>query len=226
MIELIHCHVPKTGGVSFLWILNIVYGKENVAFPWTWMDMVPEQGKGFDMLWHKWPELKKMWQSRIPNTAARNPNIRVLQGHHPVGLFSGLFPEAKRIAWVRHPVERVISHWKHDMAKKHQPKMPLEKYIELPHNRNIMTFYIGHYIDNMDWIGVLELFKDELGNLREFLGWSPDITKVNPIPHMNKSLPGPAVSPETKKKIADLNMKDMNLFAEVLSRKPGAQYHG
>ena len=220
MVELIHCHIPKTGGVSFLEILKRIYGDDQIAFPWTWVDMVPEQGKGFNMLWYKWPELYKLWQARIPEIVEKKKKVKVLQGHFPVRLFNGLYPNAKRIAWVRHPVARVISHYTHDMAKKHQPRMSLDKYIYLPHNRNVMAFHIGHDIDNMDWIGVLETIDKDIEELAIFLGWG----KIPRVPHLNKSNKKP-VAERLGKKIAELNEKDMQIYAEVLARKPGEVYY-
>jgi hypothetical protein len=220
MIELIHCHILKTGGVTFLQMIEEVYGKDAIAFPWTWLGMAPEEGAGFKMLWSNWPKLKSLWQAKIPVAIENNPKLRVLQGHHPVGLFKGLCPEAKRICWVRHPVARVISQYQHDMKKRHQPQMPIDKYIELPHNRNLQSFYMGHYLDNMDWVGVLELIDRDIVRLAELLEWET----IPKVPWLNKS--EKVDFSGIGKKIADLNMQDMNLYAEVISRKPGVQRYG
>ena len=221
MIELIHCHILKTGGVSFLKMIEEIYGKEAIAFPWTWIGMVPEQGKGFNMLWNKWPELIKLWTEVIPVKAAKHPKLRVLQGHHPVGLYKSIFPQAKRIAWVRHPIARVVSNWNHDMKNKHQPKMELMNYANQPHNRNIMSFYVGHNIDNMDWIGVLECMERDIKDLALLLDW-PHVPEV---PHLNRSTQSNSFQ-GIGEEIAKLNMQDMEIYAEVLSRKPGEQYYG
>jgi hypothetical protein len=219
MIELIHCHIPKTGGVSFLDIINKVYGKEAIAFPWTWLGMAPEGGKGFNMLWYEWPKLKRLWNLNIPRIAASQPELRVLQGHHPVGLFNGIFPKAKRIAWVRHPIARVVSHYHHDMAKGHQSRMPLERYVKLDHNRNIMAFHLGHNIDNMDWIGVLERIDRDIIELAELLDWPT----IPDIPHLNKSK-RPTSFEGLGQMIADLNTQDMEIYAQVVSRKPEEEW--
>jgi hypothetical protein len=220
MIELIHCHIPKTGGVSFLQVIEEIYGKDAIAFPWTWLGMAPEEGAGFKMMWNNWPKLKQLWKTKIPEVVAQCPELRVLQGHHPVGLYKGLFPSAKRICWVRHPVARVISHYQWDMKKKHQPQMTIDKYIELPHNRNVMAFNVGHDIDNMDWIGVLELIDRDIVRLAELLEWD----RIPEVPWLNKS--EKVNFGGIGQKIADLNMQDMKVYAYVLSRKPGVQHYG
>lgn len=220
MIELIHCHIPKTGGVSFLQIIEEIYSKDAIAFPWTWLGMAPESFRGKEMLYERWPELYKKWHEVIPRASASLPQLKVLQGHHPVGLFKGMFPEAKRIAWIRHPIARVVSHYHHDMRKRHLPPMTLDKYITLPYNQNVMSFHIGHYIDNMDWIGVLENMEEEIKDLAELLEW-PYIPKV---PHLNRG--GNNDFQGLGQKIASLNQQDMELFGEVLSRKPGEYFYG
>lgn len=218
MIKLIHCHIPKTGGVSFLKVIEEIYGENAIAFPWTWLGMAPEEGKGFKMMWYKWPELRRVWAINVPRIARERPELRVLQGHHPVGLFNGLFPHAKRIAWVRHPVQRVLSNYKHDMYKRHQRQMQLEEYIELPHNRNVMSFYVGHDIDNMDWIGALERIDHDMIELAELLRWRnvPKVQHLNKSNAIYKHVDGKGLF----KQIADLNMQDMEIYASVIARKP------
>ena len=215
MVELIHCHIPKTGGVSFLNIIETIYGKENIAFPWVWLGMVPEKGPGFDMLWHQWPRLKKIWSRTVPDKVSKNQNLRVLQGHHPVGLFDSLLPEAKRIAWVRHPIARVVSNWYHDMNNGYQPKADLLTYAERPENRNVMATYVGHNVDNMDWIGVLERMNRDIHYLAELLGWN----EIPEVPHLNKSN-RPASFKGYGAKIAKLNEQDMEIYAQVIGRNP------
>jgi hypothetical protein len=221
MIEVIHCHIMKTGGVSFLEVIENMYGKDAIAFPWIWMGMAPESNTGRRMLYEQWPELYKKWHEIVPKAVASMPQLKVLQGHHPVGLFNHLFPKAKRIAWVRHPIARVVSQYHHDMKKRHQPAMSLERYIRLPYNQNVMSFMLGHNIDNMDWIGVLERIDDDIVELAELLEW-PSIPNV---PHLNKSnrqMDFHGLGQE----IADLNMRDMNIYAEVIGRKGLADYYG
>jgi len=221
MIELIHCHIPKTGGVSFLQVIEEIYGKDNIAFPWTWLGMAPESYRGQEMLHERWPELYKKWHSIIPRTARSLPNLKVLQGHHPVGLFKGILPEAKRIAWMRHPIERVVSHYHHDMRKRHLPPMSLEKYINMPRNQNVMSFHIGHWVDNMDWIGIVENMQEEMKDLALLLDWDhvPQVPRLN-VGGNSKDFQG------LGKMIAEYNQQDMEIFGEVLSRKPREYSYG
>lgn len=218
-IELIHCHIPKTGGVTFLDVITCIYGEKQIAFPWTWLGMAPEQGQGFDMLWNRWPELKRLWKLNVPRVVSEHPNLKVLQGHHPVTLFEGMFPNAKRIAWVRHPIARVVSHWHHDMKHGYQKRMPLDEYAKLPHNRNIMSFHIGHDVDKMDWIGVLEHIDRDIIELAELLHWK----EVPEVKHLNKSKRPTSWRPHGQL-IADMNLKDMEIYAEVVSRKPETEW--
>jgi len=216
MIEVIHCHIPKTGGVSFLQIIEEIYGKEAIAFPWTWLGMAPEEGKGFDLMWHDWPKLKRIWKTNVPRIVRGNNKLRVLQGHHPVSLYYDMFPHARRICWVRNPIQRVISNYYHDMKNGHQPNMSIEKYIHLPENQNVVSFHMGHNIDNFDFIGVVEFMEKDLEVLATLLKWKyiPD------VPRLNVGIYPRDTSQGVMDMIREFNYRDVAIYQAVLERRP------
>ncbi|MGB3513307.1 MAG: sulfotransferase family 2 domain-containing protein, partial [Microcoleaceae cyanobacterium] len=121
-IEIISVHVPKTAGTTFRDVLEQVYGVAGIC--------VDNQ--------LQYPTIK--------------PQFRVIHGHFPMIKYEGKFPQAKRIIWLRNPVERLISqyfYWK-NLPLENNPfndphhKLVIEQnlsiveFAEMPEMRNLM----------------------------------------------------------------------------------------
>lgn len=215
MIELIYIHIPKTGGVSLSEVINHAYGLENVAYPWTWLGMTPESTAGRIATWKAFEDLAYRWKSRVTHVASKQPHIRVLQGHMPVLLFKGIFPEAKRISWVRNPVDRVWSNYIFDKEKKQVPKnMTIEEYVAEFYNGNLMYYYLGGNIDQFYFIGVLEYMRTDILRFCDIMSFNPPLK----TPHLNKSKYREKLTPKIKDLIISYNTLDMQIYEDVLER--------
>jgi hypothetical protein len=78
--------------------------------------------------------------------AAIGPEIRAVHGHFAIEKYEAAFPEARRIAWVRHPARWVISlyyFWKniptttHPLVRRlHADQISIEEFAQDPTVRN------------------------------------------------------------------------------------------
>jgi hypothetical protein len=220
-IQLLSFHIFKTAGTSFRNTLCDVYGNESVI--------------RFDI-----PTLtKKITINETPindYNLPLAPSIRVLHGHfsyHDLRTFVH-YPsqQTKKITWLRHPVERVISHYYylHERFRAflpvHQHKLlvPLQRslleYAQQPVNRNVMTHFLdGLTLQQLDFVGITEHYQTDLTRLAQTLGWNTDgweayhhnatETKQNP----NHRL----VNDDTWAQIAELNQLDLELYHQALT---------
>jgi len=90
MIEIISVHIDKTAGMLFCDVLKQVYGSSQVYVIWKGQSDYKFEDK-----------LKEL----IP------PQTTVIHGAFPVSHYEGDFMDAKRIVWVRNPIERLISYY-------------------------------------------------------------------------------------------------------------------
>ena len=90
MIEIISVHIDKTAGMLFCDVLKQVYGLSQVHVIWKGQANYKFEDK---------------LNEPIP------PETRVIHGAFPVSHYEGRFIDAKRIVWVRHPIERLISYY-------------------------------------------------------------------------------------------------------------------
>ena len=100
-MDVISVHVPKTAGSTFGSLLGTIYGDERVFKDYDDLPMNPLSRYNVD---------RADWRS---SASARirsiGPEFRAIHGHFAIEKYDETFPEARRIAWVRHPASWVIS---------------------------------------------------------------------------------------------------------------------
>jgi hypothetical protein len=153
-VEILSVHIPKCAGTSFTAILQSRYG------PSLFLDY---QGTG---------------GQRIPET------VSAIHGHFPMARYSGVYPHAFKMTWIRHPVERIISYyyyWKaspphgnpwHDEFIRLQPSL-----LEFAGYEAMKTEISRGYFGNFDWrkldfVGLVENVDADIVRLSRRLGWS------------------------------------------------------
>ncbi len=170
-VELISHHIPKTAGTSFYKTITNAYGSKEVMGVYerdVCVSLIREE---------------PIWVSS---------NKKVLHGHFPARPFQlKQFPNAKRIIWIRDPVDRAWSNLRHWMANESGEKY-LEfktKYIDgydfsmaelfdkLVHDRFFHDI-VGVYKiafkavkpNDFDFIGRTEKYDEDIARLGELLG--------------------------------------------------------
>lgn len=162
-LEVISIHVPKTAGITFGKVLQQVYGAEEVFC---------EDGK---------LPLAIILEQRLIRL-----QTKVIHGQFPASRYKEclLYSSPKLIAWLRHPITRLISGYCDFIGKpteasendfqedvnKTQPD--LVEFAEMPENQNVISEYLrGIEITDFFFIGIQEFFQDDLNNLKEILDW-------------------------------------------------------
>lgn len=203
MVELISIHIGKTAGTSFREILSNTYGQSNV-------------------LWDYAP-YKYHPPTPLPE------NIRAIHGHIPIRKYSGYFPEAKRIVWLRHPLYRLISeyyfaqHYKDEHNLLHrelvEKNLGFRDFVEHPAAQNIMSRQIaGLELKDFFFIGLQEHYAADLLVLEDLMGWTRyevPIKNRNPEPQYKKNLSEILADQNLVNRVVELNEKDMILYEEA-----------
>jgi hypothetical protein len=220
-IELLSIHIPKTAGTSFRNTLRKVYGAKHVAR----IDIE-----------HK---TQIRVNEKLFTGKALNRNFLVVHGHFRPVEFRKWFevdPEVKVITWVRDPVQRVISNYFYlsDMLAKYldegnrglnilsKMQRSLVEYAAAPVNRNRMARFLkGMLLEDLDFVGVVEHYEEDIKALAETLGW------VNPpVFHHNTGALPKVVDPEVVQKILRFNQKDVELYNRALELRSRRVAHG
>jgi hypothetical protein len=215
-LELISIHVPKTAGTSFYKTLREVYGT-GVTIPFR-RGNLRRTLERFGSL-----EQSLTGEKKVIHGHLYYPEIARLRELH----------DAKVVAWVRNPVDRVISNYRFFKAgleapyrnlnnyelNKHRKDESLETYAKMEENRNVMTgFLSGIDLEDFYFVGVQEHYAEDLSRLAKRLGW-PAVASA----YLNQSEPSTRKEnfqdPAVRQMIKELNQDDYALYEKALQRR-------
>jgi hypothetical protein len=175
-IELVSVHIPKTAGTSFRDILIRIYGANTLV--WDYDDTPLDPAAPYNAARNTWSVMARGFVEKIA------PDMRAIHGHFPLRKYEGYFPHAKRIAWVRHPIDRLLSHffmWRtrddwpnHTLQRRvRETQMDLTEFAAIPLMRNVMTrvFLEGFLPSSLFFIGIQEHYQEDLKLLGARMGW-------------------------------------------------------
>lgn len=158
---IISIHIPKAGGSSLRQVLHGVYGA------------------------HLWADYSRQWSPSDAHLAEIPESARCLHGHFEADAFKVRFPNARLITWMRNPVDRIVSLYRHILHRPdlensyireiHQRQPGLVEFSQIPWVRNHAFNYLkGFSPEDFTFIGFLEDFASSLRSCARKLGW-PDI---------------------------------------------------
>lgn len=210
MVEIISIHVMKTAGVSFHIALRHVYGEVVASFEYLGRPLHAIRPARNVSLRDTYDVYKSLWQEAMGKVG---PEVRVLADHMPVQLYNGLFPEAKRIVWLRDPVHRLVSRYVH----RWRPGYGIYEYIAEDRAQNVMAYFTaGGDLDRFFFVGIVERYEQDLAILAKLLGWPLDypVVRGNECWHPKlkaKLLADSALVAEIRR----LNQQDVELYQRV-----------
>jgi Sulfotransferase family len=218
-IELISVHVPKTAGTLLRNIWAQIYSHEHCFWDYT-------------------PYLEPT--NFFKNLELIQSKHKVIHGH-TAGRWIHMFPNAKKIIWLRNPVARIISEYyfviSHSLEDWEatpgselnqqiiEKKLGIESYIEMPAIQNSM--YKHCYLkgdpkslaEAYNFVGIHEFFVSDYASLIGFLG-KPNIRlwkeNTNKYPKYQVELKKLVDDKRLLGKIAYLNKQDMELYKVAL----------
>jgi len=215
-IELISIHVPKTAGTSFYKSLRDVYGS-GVARPFrrgNYRRTIERFGSLEDSL---------TGDKTVVHGHLYYSEVGELQQKH----------DAKVIAWLRNPVDRLISNYRFFKAglvvpyrnlknyelNKHRKDESLETYARMEENRNVMSkFLSGIDVDDLYFVGIQEHYAEDLEQLGKRLGWpAVEVVHLNKYELNEQDLKQDKT--EIRRLIAELNQDDIALYEKAVARR-------
>ncbi|MEL6654982.1 MAG: sulfotransferase family 2 domain-containing protein [Bacteroidota bacterium] len=210
-MNIISIHIPKTAGTSFYHILSQVYG-----------DRLSPSLKRRD--------IKEIKQRGEWGTTPSPILYEVLHGHFRYDeIVEHITPETKLICWLRDPIQRLLSNYHFFKAlcvtpernpanyarRKHRANEALETYAARPGNQNrIFEFISGAKLNDFDFVGQVESFKEDIQRLSKLLSW-PEVS----IPYRNRSNhTAPPIDPDLIEQLIRWNQKDVKLYCTYLTQ--------
>lgn len=204
---IISVHIPKTAGVAFRSFLEKLIPIERIHASRHVVESVVE---GI-------PIGKDVAPSYRIST-----NVKAVHGHFRATAFDDIPGEFQKVVWMRHPVERVISHyyfwrnkWKADYGSAYRERVAtgrsnLEEFSWK--TRNLISIFLnGVRPEDFSFIGIVENFDVSLKAFcKEF---NLPYSKAD-ILNATAKKENPSV--DLRKKIAEHNQEDMEIYNQSL----------
>lgn len=222
-MELISVHIPKTAGVTFRTLLRTVYGPSAVHLDYA--DRVLDPASAFQTDFEGWQTATHAQADRLP------PETRVIHGHFSAIKYRDLFPEAKRVVWLRDPVARLVSHyhyWRNLPPTPHtlhrrmlDDALSLLEFARLEPMQNIVSriFLRGYGVADFAFVGIQEDFTAEVRRLATLLGWPSDLQigeeNRNPRPDYQDD----PLDESAHAEITRLNAEDIALYRQAIATR-------
>lgn len=134
-----------------------------------------------------------------------------LAGHIGCRRYRDVFAADSFITFVREPVDRVVSDYKH-FLRHHGYGGTVLEFARLPHQRNKQWRALdGVPIEALGFVGIVEHFEAELGVLADVVGVELKVARENVSPASQVV----ALDEATRTEIAGLNAGDVELYERV-----------
>lgn len=215
-LPIVSVHIPKTAGSTFRAILRRLE-PGRVYYDYGSQFVIADPGT---------PSLLgrlERARRRLPSLLGPMPWHRVIHGHFPAARFAQRYPDSPFITWLRHPVDRVVSHYHH--LRRHPSRshtiswtmkttgMELSDFIEISSMQNLQSRYLaGFPLDRLAFVGLQEHFDAMMPAFFETLGRDPVPFEARNVSPDKSHRSGYSIPQEVEARIRDLNRADEELW--------------
>jgi hypothetical protein len=222
VIELISVHIPKTAGTAFSALLNAVYSTARLRLDYD--DHIFAPNARFQTEFSRWDQDNETFLDSLSS------EVVAVHGHFWLGKYARRFPTARRIVWLRNPVDQLISlyfYWRAvpDLAN---PicKQLLEndltptQFAALPELHNMVTSKSlrGYEVKDFNFIGIQEFFAEDVTRLCQIMSWGAlavSTANKTSTEEYQRFEPEPALI----KIISRFNAVDIQFYKQALARR-------
>lgn len=209
---IVFTHIPKTAGSSFRHEAERCFGPEKMLF-----DYGPA-AKLSSPLVREWVFEREDLEGFT--NAVHEGGFRFLSGHFPLKKYAAVFPKAAFVCWVREPVARVWSNYRH-LYRHDRFDQDLESFYKAPKHCNVQSRMIGKDPDRMAFIGITERYAESLERFNQQFSLDFGERRANRAP--DADVPEPEPTEEVKQRIRSFNAEDVALYDNVRQRFPARE---
>lgn len=174
MVELVSVHVPKCAGTSFLDALTEAFGRDAIYRDYDDRPVDPAAPVNLDPAGF----FERAHAGGYPLLAGK----RVVHGHFHARKYAALGEGVRRIAFLREPIDRMISHyyyWMSTPLTDHalrsyvvRNRLSVYEFARLPliHDFYTRTFFSGVDLGTFAFVGFFETYREDVARLSARLG--------------------------------------------------------
>jgi hypothetical protein len=158
------------------------------------------------------------------------PDIKCIHGHFRPGKYTGIFPNATWITWLRDPAQRIMSQY-HQYINHPNPDDPgsrgyfiekqigFEEFIAIPNFQN----QVSKLMDPLDatkfaFIGLVEQFELSISRLSEMMDVALPVPRFMFNRNPTKQNARYEISPELERLVREYNLQDFALYEDAVNR--------
>ena len=214
---LISSHVPKTAGSTFRALLRrLEPGRVYFDYGTSQYELADPNDPG---LVGRLARMRRSW----PSWFGPGPWHRIIHGHFPATKYAHRYPGAQLVTWLRDPVERVVSHYRHLQRRPsrahtigwrvHTDGLSLLDFAAIDSMRNLQSRYLmGLPLDRFAFIGLQERFDEMLPGFFATVGREPVAAPIRNVSPDKSHLSRYELEPEVRSALLDLNAADVELY--------------
>ncbi len=202
MKPLLFIHIPKTAGTSFREGAEIAFGEDKIFKDYE--KKSPETSElVFEHVYRR-RDLYGLYKAIYENS------IEFIAGHYSIKKYLPVVEIGRAVAFVRDPVQRVVSEYKH-FVRNYGYEKSFEEFYHAPRFRNCQHRLLnGVPFESIGFLGLTEQYEFSLALLNQKYGLEIPFLAVNVGKESITDVHD--LAPETIKSIQNLNQGDMALY--------------
>lgn len=195
------CHIPKTAGTSFRNALESKFGVDAIVRDYG--KNAPETSQVVQESVYERQDLYSLYTSLVTD------GTPAIAGHFSADKYARVFSVTSSITFMREPVERVISEYKHFKRHKNINDSLIE-FARLPRNINAQTRYLRSVsLYAMGLVGITERYSESLQLFEHEFGIKLEKLNNNIAPRSRFT---EKIGDEVISEITEINHDDISLY--------------